>query len=120
MKARWIIFRVLLLVLVASPSAMRAMPRSLGGPACRIARIHASYARPAHQIMRGALYTLPPHHRPTPRLHRIRGKKISIQSSLIVAEGCPGQCRYSFLIYPARMQEPDGPNPPRGPPTSYL
>jgi hypothetical protein len=122
MKARWVIFGVLLLAFVVSPSEMRAMPRVARVYPCLIAkaRVGNNYARQRQRAPREVAYSLPGQHRPTPRLHRIRGKKISIGRTLIAAAGSSSPSRYIFAISPASLDGPDGPNPSRGPPSRSL
>lgn len=119
MKARWIIFGALLLALVVSPSAMRAMPRvqRVFSP-CQIAKsqIRGNYGKQRHKAPREVAYSLPGQHRPAPRLHRNRGKKINIQRGLMTMARCFAPCRYVFSITSAPLDVSDGPNPSRGPP----
>jgi hypothetical protein len=122
MKARWLIFGVLLLAFVVSPSEMRAIPHVPRMYPCPIAktRVRNNYARQSQRAPREVAYSLPGHHRPAPRLHRIRGKKISIERSFIAATGSALPSRYVFAISPASLEGPDGPNPSRGPPSQSL
>lgn len=122
MKARWIIFRVLLLVLVVSPTSMRAMPRVMPVVPCQIAKseIRTTYDKQRHRAPREVAYSLPGQHRPAPRLHRNRGKKISIERGLVALSGSSAPSRYIFSIVSAPLDGREGPNPPRGPPAQAL
>lgn len=122
MKVRWIILRALLLVLVVSPSAMRAMPRQLSIHACRTAKSHirTTYNRQRHTVPQEVAYSQPGHNRPEPRMHRIRGKKVSIQRGFATAQAGSAPARYVLSISQALLQNPDGPNPSRGPPAQSL
>lgn len=122
MKARWIILRALLLALVVSPSALRAMPRLLSVPSCQNAKsqIRANHARQKHKTGLEVAYSQPGHHRPAQRMHRIRGKKIGIERGFIAGQGSSARNRYVFSVSRARLQDPDGPNPSRGPPSQSL
>lgn len=119
MKARRIILGALLLALVVSPSAMRAMSRSLSAPACQAPRprIYTTHAGRTERAPRKVADSLPGQNRPAPRLHRIRGKKISIQRGFVAPQRCSAQSRYLFAMAPVTLEDPDGPNPSRGPPT---
>lgn len=118
MRVRWITFGALLLALVVSPSAARAMTHSLSGYACQPStpQIGSGY-RHGQRSPWNIADSFPGHNRPVPRLHRIRGKKISIERGFAVAQARAAQGRYLFSISPTRQQNPDGPNPSRGPPS---
>jgi len=122
MKARSFIVRALLFALMLVPSALRTSARPLGASSCRIAKSQLR-ANPVGGQTAGALDQLvasaPGHHAPAPRLHRIRGKKISMQGGLV-----PTPRSYTaahFLASDARVgqQDLDGPNPSRGPPSLF-
>lgn len=120
MKARWIIFGALLLALAVSPPALRAMPRALSVSSCKTSKsqIRTNHAgRP--KLQREVAYSLPAH-RPATRLHRNRGKKLSIERGFVRAQGFSAPSRYVFSMPRARLQDLDGPNPSRGPPTQSL
>lgn len=124
MKTRGIIFGALLLALALSPSALRAMSRSSSAPSwsahsCQILKpqSHTSYGRQAQKSPHKIGASLPGHRGPAARLHRNRGKKISLQRGFAIARGCSEPSGYLFSLAPVRMQDPDGPNPSRGPPT---
>lgn len=122
MNARWIILRALLLALMAlSPSAMRATPPTLSVSPCQIARAQIRTSAPMQrQKMREVAYSLPGQHRPASRLHRNRGKKISIERDLIAGPGCLPPCQYIFATTPVPLDGREGPNPSRGPPVLTL
>jgi hypothetical protein len=122
MKARSFIIRALLFAVVLTPFAMRMSARQLGAPSCRVvkSRSHASRARVEGSSSLDQLVAFrPAHHAPAPRLHRIRGKKISIERGL--AQTPRGYTPTHFLFSDARegQQEVDGPNPSRGPPSQF-
>lgn len=118
MNARRIIFGALLLALAVSSSAQRATGQSPSARSCHAGKplIHTSYSRQARKSPRKVAVSLPGHRGPAARLHRKRGKKISIERGLAIAQGCSAPSRYLFSLAPVRMQDPDGPNPSRGPP----
>jgi hypothetical protein len=123
MKARSFIVRALLFALVLAPSAMRMSAKQLGVPSCRVAKSH-SHASRAGVKTGGSLDQLvaftPGRHAPSPRLHRIRGKKISIERGPVATPR--RHTPTHFLIADARVgqQEMDGPNPSRGPPSQFF
>jgi hypothetical protein len=121
MKARWVIFGVFLLAVAVSPAAMRAVPLApaFTSPPTTKFEIHTNYARHKHQSLRKVISSLPGH-RPATRLHRIRGKKLSIERAMLKAQGSSTPSRYVFSIAQVRPQNSDGPNPSRGPPASSL
>ncbi len=118
MNARRIIFGALLLALTLSPSALRATSRSLSARSCQAGkpRIHTSHVRQAPKSPHRVSVSVPGHRGPAARLHRKRGKKISIERGLAIAQGSSAPSRYLFSLAPVRVQDPDGPNPSRGPP----
>jgi len=121
MKARWIILGAVLLAFVVSPTAMPAMAHGLSVSPCRIAKSQspASQARHRRQAMRAVAFSLPGH-RPATRLHRIRGKRLSIEQGLLKAQRSSAPSWYVFPVSQARLQDADGPNPSRGPPARVL
>lgn len=118
MKARWVIFGALFLAAFVSPSAMRAMPRVSSVYPCLAAksRILPTYQRQRQPAPREVAYSLPGQHRPASRLHRNRGKKISIERGLMTFAGCSAPRPYVFSPTTAPLDTPAGPNPSRGPP----
>jgi hypothetical protein len=120
MKARSFVVRALLFALMLVPPALRTSARPLGALSYRVAK---PQLRVSHAGGQTALYQLvaptPGHQAPAPRLHRIRGKKISIQSGLISTPR--SYTPTHFLISDARVgqQDMDGPNPSRGPPSQF-
>ena len=123
MKARSFIVRALLFALVLAPSAMRMSAKQLGVPSCRVAKSH-SHASRAGVKTGGSLDQLvaftPGRHAPSPRLHRIHGKKISISGGL--TSTLRSYTPAHFLNVDARIgqQDMDGPNPSRGPPSQFF
>jgi hypothetical protein len=122
MKARWILFRALLLVLVVSPTAMWALPRTLSLPSCQTPKhqIRTSYDGHGHRTTHQLVASLPGHHGPATRLHRKRGKKISISRGFVIAQGSSATSRYRFSKVSVCMWDQDNPNPSRGPPALSL
>jgi|ERR1700722_2506011 hypothetical protein len=120
MKARIFILGALLLALAVSPSAMRASSRALVVPSCHAPKSHVrvGHGRNAQGAPRKIAATLPGHHGPAPRMHRIRGKKISNQGIFVAASGRTAPRGYAFSPVLVSMQYPDGPNPSRGPPST--
>ena len=121
MKARWIIFGALLLALVVSAPAMRAMPRALRVSPCQASKSQtpANHAAGKVKPLREVTYSLPVH-KPATRLHRIRGKKLSIERGFMRAQGSSAPSGYVFSIAREPQQDSDGPNPSRGPPSQSL
>jgi hypothetical protein len=122
MKARSFIVRALLFALVLAPAAMRVSAKPLGAPSSRV-------ANPRPQAIDGRVQTSrildqfassrrrP--HAPAPRLHRIHGKKINLQTGVALASQ---SCALTHvLIADARVRQQDmgGPNPSRGPPSQF-
>ena len=120
MNARAFFVRALLLAVVLAPSAMRASVRPLGASLCRVPKPQlpaGSFKGHAGHTPDELVGWLPNHHGPTPRLHRIRGKKISIQRAFALAPRCYTRTSFLFSFASAVQQDMDGPNPSRGPPS---
>ena len=121
MKARSFIVRALLFAVVLAPSALRTWAKPLGASSCRVAKTQLQVSRMSRQNGEAKLVaTLPRHHAPAPRLHRIRGKKISIQAGLVLTARSYSPTH--FLIKDALVSQQDlnGPNPSRGPPSLFF
>jgi hypothetical protein len=120
MKARSLILRALLFAMILAPSALRTSAKPLGAPSCRVPkpelRVSTAEAKVGNTSDKFVV-SMPGHHRQAPRLHRIHGKKISIQGGFTSAPRF--QARTSFLFSPTSLvqQDMDGPNPSRGPPS---
>jgi hypothetical protein len=120
MKTRWSIAGALLFALVLAPSALRASARPIGSSSCHVskARFHSdSAAKRTRENLVQLVASAPSHHTPAPRLHRIRGKKINVQGSTILALRCFAASRYLVQDASSELQIIDGPNPSRGPPS---
>jgi hypothetical protein len=125
MKARSLILRALLFAVVLAPSALWASARSLGAPSCtvlkpQVRQVRTGWAgvktvRTPDQLMAA----MPGHHSPAPRLHRIRGKKISMQRGFASAPRCYARMVFLFSAESIAEQEIGGPNPSRGPPSQF-
>lgn len=121
MKARSFIVSALLFAIVLAPSALRASVSHLGEPSCRVAKpqLRASHVRARTcRTLSQLVASSPGHHAPAPRLHRIRGKRIGIQRSLLPASGSYTPTLFALSDAKIGRQELDGPNPSRGPPSS--
>ena len=122
MKARWSIAGALFLALVLAPSASRASARPKSAPSCDVARprVHSTKAgkRTGANLVQLAA-SGPSHHAPAPRLHRTRGKKISVQGSTILALQCFAATRFLVPDTLSGRLMMDGPNPSRGPPLQF-
>ena len=122
MKARSFIVSALLFALVLVPSALRASANHFGAPSCGAAKppLRASHAGEETGGARDQFVaSMPGRHAPAPRLHRIRGKRISIRRGLLLT---PGGCTpMHFVLSDAHVgqQELGGPNPSRGPPSPF-
>jgi hypothetical protein len=123
MKARSFIVRALLFALVLAPAAMRVSAKPLRAPSCRV-------ANPRLQAMDGRLQTgrildqfassRQRPHVPAPRLHRIHGKKINLQTGMALASE---SCTLTHVLIAdahVRRQNMGGPNPSRGPPSQFF
>jgi hypothetical protein len=119
MKTRWSIAGALLFALVLAPSALRASAKPMAVSSCQVSKtqFHANSAgkRTGGNLVQ--LASAPSHHTPAPRLHRIRGKKINVQGSTILALRCFAASRYLVQDASSELQIIDGPNPSRGPPS---
>jgi hypothetical protein len=122
MKARWSIAGALLFAHLVAPSALWASARLMGPSACHVAKpqVHTNDAstRKGGNLVR-LVSSGPSHHTPAPRLHRIRGKKIGVQGSTILALECFAATRLLVPDSSSGLQDIDGPNPSRGPPSHY-
>jgi hypothetical protein len=122
MKARSFIVRALLFALVLVPAAMRVSAKQLGAPSCRVAnpRLQAiDAAGQTGRILDQFESSRQRPHAPAPRLHRIHGKKINLQTGAALASQ---SCALTHvLIADARVNQQDmgGPNPSRGPPSQF-
>ena len=120
MKARRFIFQALLFALLLSPSSLLALPRPFGAPSCELPkaqfRVNHS-ARKTRTAPPELLAALPSDQRPAPRMHRIRGKKVSVEREFVLDLFHSEESRYQFTFSTVERQDSDGPNPPRGPPS---
>lgn len=120
MKARSFILRALLVAVVLAPFALRATARPLGAPSCRVSQLQFRDT-PAVMQATGAteqlVASMPGHHGPTTRLHRIRGKKISIERGFTSAPRCLARTNVLFSAVSFIQQDIECPNPSRGPPS---
>lgn len=120
MKARIFIVRALLFALVLAPAAMRVSAKPLGAPSCRVANLQLLAIDAGGQagwILDQFAASEHRHHAPATRLHRIHGKKISVQAALVLT---PRSCTLTHILVPdvrVDQQDMDGPNPSRGPPS---
>lgn len=122
MKARNLIVRALLFGLVLAPSAMRMSARQLGASSCRVAKSQSRASRTSVKtsgFLDQFVAFTPGHHAPAPRLHRIRGKKISIEWGLIQAPRKHASTHFLFSDARIGQQKMDDPNPSRGPPSQF-
>ena len=122
MKARSLILRALLFAVVLAPSALRASARPLSAPSCTVLKpqvragsVRVNAVRTPDQLVAA----MPGHHGPAPRLHRIRGKKISMQRGFASAPRCYARTVFLFSAESFAEQEMGGPNPSRGPPSQF-
>lgn len=122
MKIRWSIAGALLFALVLGPCALQASARPAAASSCHLAKAQLRINQPGSRTAGAAIQlvaSVPGHQAPAPRLHRNRGKKINIDGSVIpalqpVAATCYLTPGTSFV-----PQDPDGPNPSRGPPSQF-
>lgn len=122
MKARSFIVRALLFAVVLVPAAMRMGAKPLGALSCGVAKpqLQASYpAEETGQVSDQFMASRHRHHTPAPRLHRIHGKKINMQTGPAPA---PISCTPAHVLVAdasVDQQDMDGPNPSRGPPSQF-
>jgi hypothetical protein len=122
MKTRWSIAGALLFALVWAPSALRASAKPMAVSSCHVSksRFHSNNAgKRTRENLVQLVASAPSHHTPAPRMHRIRGKKINVQGSTILALRCFAASRYLVLDASSDLQNIDGPNPSRGPPSQF-
>jgi hypothetical protein len=122
MKARIFIVRAFVLAMVLAPSTLWASARHLGVSSCRVEKAHYRASHTSRQRGRtlGQLVAaMPRHHAPAPRLHRIRGKKINVQSGLVFMARSYAPTRFDISDAQVGQQDLDGPNPSRGPPSQF-
>jgi len=122
MKTRSFILRALLFALVLAPAAMPVSAKPAEALSCRVANLQLRAIDADGQasgILDQFVAAEHRHHAPATRLHRIHGKKISVQEALVLASG---SCTLTnFLVPDAHVdqQDMDGPNPSRGPPFPF-
>jgi hypothetical protein len=120
MKTRSFILRALLFALVLAPAAMPVSAKPAGALSCRVANLQLRAIDADGQaggILDQFVASTQRHRAPAPRLHRIHGKKISVQAALVLA---PRSCTLTDILVPdahVDQQDMDGPNPSRGPPS---
>lgn len=122
MKARSFIVSALLFAIVLAPSALRASASHFGAPSCRVAKPPLRAGRAGGETSRARdqlVASMPGHHAPAPRLHRIRGKRISIQRSQLLTSECYAPRRFLITDVQVGQQDHGGPNPSRGPPSPF-
>ena len=112
---------LLLLILLLSSIGMRAFGSGISVPSCRVAT-HVSKRHEHNQPgnSRRVMLRTGSHHSPAQRTHRLRGKKINIDTAFSVASRTSSITTLSMSKAKALIQEPGGPNPPRGPPLLSL
>jgi hypothetical protein len=122
MKTRSFIVRALLFALVLAPAAMPVSAKPAGALSCRVANRQLrtiDAGGQAGRILDQFVDSTQRHRAPAPRLHRIHGKKISVQAALVLTTR---SCTLThILVGDARVdqQDMDGPNPSRGPPSLF-
>ena len=122
MKTRAFFVGALLFAMVLAPSALRASARPLGASSCQLPKtqLHNRSFKAQRGHTSGVLLaSLPGHHRPAPRLHRIRGKKIGIQRIFALTPRSDARANFLFSFASVIQQDLDGPNPSRGPPSQF-
>ena len=122
MKTRWSIAGVLLFALVLAPTALRASARTKGAPSCHVAmgQFHSvDEGKRTGVSLVQLVASRRGQHSPAPRLHRIRGKKINVQGSTILALQGIAATRFLVPDISSGLQSIDGPNPSRGPPSQF-
>jgi hypothetical protein len=62
----------------------------------------------------------PPHRSPAHRTHRLRGKRISVDTSFILVPARTSIKKQSSSTVTLHLRDLDGPNPSRGPPALSL
>src|SRR5215469_8253404 len=107
MKARRFTLRALLFALLLSPSSLLALARPFGAPSCELpkARFRVSHsARKTRTAPPELLAALPSGQRPAPRMHRIRGKKVSVEREFVLDLFHSEESRYQFTFSTVERQ----------------
>jgi len=122
MKAFRLTFRALLLISLLSPFGLRAFGSRIGTPSCHVP---TPASAEDHQDRAGSfsldsVLAVPPHRSPAHRTHRLRGKRISVDTSFVLVPTLPPLTRQSFSAVTLHIRDLDGPNPSRGPPAPSL
>lgn len=118
MKTTRIMVRTLLLIWLICPSGLRAFGSRVGSHSCRIPSHVSSPARhrSAGRSNRTASLTTTAERAPTQRLHRVRGKRVHLDASLLLTHKQRPIGTLPFSAITLHAQNLNGPNPPRGPP----
>lgn len=120
MKARSLIVRALLLTLLLSPLGLRAFGSSISVHSCRVPSHRPKQHQPVKQAggsSHQALLAAFGHRQQSQRIHRLRGKRINIDSGFVPASDTVIVAAVSSSASRPLIQEIAGPNPPRGPPS---
>ena len=120
MKAHRQIVRALLLISLLAPFGLRAFGSRVSSPSCRV--LERSGGTHHHQLTRTALDVVlaaPAHRSPAQRMHRLRGKRINLNTSLVLPPATSPIAESSPLSVTPHTQDLNGPNPSRGPPARH-
>lgn len=121
MKARRLILRTLLLILMLSPSGVRAFASRIVAHSCRIpAHLHQRHQSKAEVSSRRACFAVVGNHSPTQRMHRARGKRVNVQTAFMPAFKKKSLASHSVSRASLIALELGGPNIPRAPPLLSL
>ena len=118
MKAHRLIIRALILIPLLSMLGPRVFGSRISPPSCRVIS-HISAPAGNRHLSRSPLDTVlaaPARRIPTHRMHRLRGKRIHLDTALVLPPASRAQNTPSAPIISLDIQNLAGPNPPRGPP----
>jgi hypothetical protein len=122
MKTRSLIVRTLLLIVLLSPLGLRAFGSRVSASSSELngQRLQAAHGE---ELTVGAMHrpvlSFPGRRSPAQRLHKIRGKRINVDTALIPTPEPCAVARLPFSNVLLTQKELDCPNPPRGPPTLF-
>jgi hypothetical protein len=115
MKVHRLIVRTLLLISLLSTTAFGSR---ISAPSCPALR-HDTGNRHHHQMSKRPLDVVlaaPAHRPPANRMHRLRGKRINLDTALVLPPALTLQATLSASTITLDIDSLSGPNPPRGPP----
>lgn len=122
MKVSRTIVRALLLISLLCPFGLQANGSRVSSPSCRVPR-HITAPRRQSHAGRSSLHAVlaaSAERAPAQRIHRHRGKRVHLDSLLVLAPASRTIAAPTVSHLALHTQNLNGPNPPRGPPTLPL